>query len=470
MRLAAAVAGLVASLPLGSSGAGGAKPKPITGATVVAIQSWVQAVKTHTPGRADGPVVAVAALTYEAREELNAGMAIFLRALLTRTYNTGRNPAAKAIVDIGHGAGNPGANDYLKQAAILHADVAAYGDRFPVRPTGVAEAARSRTEQVQIGALGITRIERDEPVSPLLTNNRLILHDDGQVLGEVVASWNWPFARSLLDLVDAGPWEKLVPGEPRPKPATDPVVSAWYHATTAYMFAIGSYGDATPHLQHAADVLPDDAWVLFDRGCYAEILGLPLHQALLSERDIASQRADHRYGNTPQMWTPGSTPALRLPSTEKTNAEAERLYRRALEIDPSLVEARVRLGRLLDLRKRHEEAAAELKTALAGNPSGAVAYYAHLFAGRAAQAMGQTNEAARHYQDAAALFPDAQSALLASSQLALLGADVASALAPVQRLGARSAAFTADPWWQYHLGAGRDADDLLKALWASVAR
>ncbi len=98
------------------------------------------------------------------------------------------------------------------------------------------------------------------------------------------------------------------------------------------------------------------------------------------------------------------------------------------------------------------------------------AYYAHLFAGRAAQATGQTSEAARHYQDAAALFPDAQSALLASSQLALLGSDVAATLAPVERLGARSAVFTADPWWQYHLAAGRDADDLLKALWASVPR
>ena len=99
-----------------------------------------------------------------------------------------------------------------------------------------------------------------------------------------------------------------------------------------------------------------------------------------------------------------------------------------------------------------------------------VAYSAHLFAGRAAQATGQTSEAARRYQDAAALFPDAQSALLASSQLALLGADLPATLAIIQRLGPRSAVFTADPWWQYHLGAGRDADDLLKSLWARVPR
>ena len=306
------------------------------------------------------------------------------------------------------------------------------------------------------------------PIPPLLMADQLLLNRDGEVLGQVVSTWNWPFARSLLDLVSEGPVEKLAPAKPRPELAIDPFVSRWYHATTAYMFASGLYGEATSHLQHAAEVLPDDALVAFDRGCYAEILGLPMHQALLSERDIASRRTGHLYG--PTWTTPGSTPALRIPPAQETNAEAERLYRRALAIDPSLVEARVRLARLLDLRQRHNEAAAELKTALAGNPSAAVSYYAHLFAGRAAQATGQTSEAARHYQDAAALFPDAQSALLASSQLALLGSDVAATLAPVERLGARSAVFTADPWWQYHLAAGRDADDLLKALWASVPR
>ena len=79
----------------------------------------------------------------------------------------------------------------------------------------------------------------------------------------------------------------------------DPFVSAWYHAATAYMFATGSYGDVTPHLSQGAERLPDDAWMLFDRGCYAEILGLPMHQALVPERDTVGQRASgHSYGNS----------------------------------------------------------------------------------------------------------------------------------------------------------------------------
>jgi tetratricopeptide (TPR) repeat protein len=281
----------------------------------------------------------------------------------------------------------------------------------------------------------------------------------------VLATWNWPFARSLLDLLGVMPGQTSWKG--RTQRATDAFVSAWYHATTAYMFAEGLYGEATSQLHDASRVLPDDALALFDRGCYAEILGLPMHQALVPAPDV-NQRARNA-GSLP--WTtPSSRPELHIPAAQTTNAEAERLYRRALAIDPPLVEARVRLARLLDLRGRHAEAATELKTALSQKPSGAVAFYAHLFMGRALQALDQPDEAARHYQEALALFPDAQSAALASSQLALLRADMAASLAPVERLGAKSASFSADPWWQYHLAAGRDADALLKALWASVPR
>ena len=311
--------------------------------------------------------------------------------------------------------------------------------------------------------LGRTAIELEDSVPPLLTASRLVLHNDGQVLNEVVASWNWPFARRLLDLLGV---DKRRSGEPNRARVLDPFVGAWYHAATAYMFATGSYGDVTPHLDQGAERLPEDAWMLFDRGCYAEILGLPMHQVLVPERNTVGQRTSgHNYGNGQ-----GSSLSVRIPPAEKTNAEAERLFRRALSIDPSLVEARVRLARLLDLRNRHEEAAAELKTALAGNASPVVAFYAHLFAGRAAHSLDQSDVAAGHYHHALALFPDAQSALLASSQLALFRSNVAATLEPVQRLGTRSAVSTADPWWQYHLAAGRDADELLKVVRARVSR
>ena len=183
-----------------------------------------------------------------------------------------------------------------------------------------------------------------DTLPPLLRADRVLLDKDGQVVGEVVSTWNWPFARSLIDLLSAG---RRPRADGRPDVATNPFVSAWYHDATAYMFASGLYGDATPHLHHASLVLPNDPASLFDRACYAEILGLPIHQELVPDATV-DQRAQGQPGAPPAWKTPAWEPALRIPSADKTNAEAERLFRRALAIDPSLVEARVRLARLLD--------------------------------------------------------------------------------------------------------------------------
>lgn len=425
----------------------GQNPKPITGETVTVFESWMNAVKTHVPGQMDASVTTVAAFSYATREELNAAMPLLFRVLSRKGYDTEGNNAAGAIAAMAHAAGP----SFLKQAAVLHADVAAYSERLPVRATGSTRAAKPATEMA-VGRARPARLVQDIP--PLLIDDRLVISTDGQVIGEVVASWNWPFARSLVELLKG-----------------DPFMADWYHATAAYMFANELYGDATDHLGDAARVLADEARIAFDRGCYAEALGLPLLQSLLSDRDRVTQRAVAGQSGGGPGWTPPSSSAsLGIPTEERTNGDAERLFRRALSLDPSLAEARVRLARLLDLRKRHDEAMRELTVVLGGNASPAVTFYARLFAGRAAQALGRAREASQHYEAALALFPDAQSALLASSQLALIESDVATSIAPVERLGPRSAEITADPWWHYHHCSGRDADDLLRALWSTVPR
>ena len=426
---------LVAVLLLVMSGGGA---DPLTGAQAQAIKDWVTTVQDHTPGRRDAAAGRIATMTFEQRTELHAGMSLFLGAVQGKRVGS-RNSAEKLVLAYAHEVKvNPGADAFLKRAAVLHSDVAVQNRIDDAQPVESAADVPSR-----------------EPMPPLLSRQRHVLDKDGEILGEVTSDWNWPFARSLLDLI-------------YPKPADDPFVATWYHATSAFMLRQGLYAEASPHLARAAEVLPDDPLVLCDRGSYAEIQGLPVIQVLLSDQDLIDIRTRSQGRTSSLIRTPergGNNVNIPLPNL--TNDEAERLFRRVLRADPSLVEARVRLGRLLNERKRHEEAAAELDSALAAKPEGPVAFYAHLFAGRAAQGLGKIDEAAAHYKEAGALYPGAQSALLALSQAALLGADTAGAAEPIQRLeqlpvtgGARE-----DPWWKYHFAAGRDSDALLRAMW-----
>ena len=404
-------------------------------ATVAAVETWVAAVEKHVPGRRDAPVEMVSALTYEQRRELAAGMDFFLGSLLGKLGV----PTTAGEQLLAGWAGDArqvrGANAFLKRAAVLHADAA-----FKREIDKITDPAPAR----RLSGL---------PYSPILSQRSLIMNRDGEILGNTLADWNWTFARSLVALLS-------------PKPSDDPFVGTWYHATSAFMFQRGLYGEVLVHLESGTALLPDDARILFDRASYAEIQGLPRIQVLLSDADVLAMRTARSRSNT--VSTPAHLRRFGIPPEDETNDEAERLFQRALRADPSFVEARVRLARLMSVRKRHEEAASELATALAARPTGDVLFYAHLFAGRAAQGQGKSPEAAGHYQAAVLLFPGAQSAALARSQTALLESDVPAALESIQRLD--KSATARDPWWWYHMAAGRDADALLREMWAQVPK
>jgi tetratricopeptide (TPR) repeat protein len=435
MRRAAAAVLLGLSLT-GEPAARASAPDPITPAVALAVKSWAEAVRSHTPGRRDDATEHVATLTFGRRLELSPGMTLFLSALLGKRTIASTGSRKDIVGAALRARANPGTHAFLKRAAVLHADAAMQNELDDRTPAEI--------EVVPPGT----------PPSPLFSRHNLFLDHDGEIKGEIASDWNWPFARSLLDLIV-------------PRPADDPFVGTWYHATTAFMLSERLYGEVSSHLGHAAAVLDDDALILYDRGCFSEIQGMPVSQVLLSDEDLLALRA-HQAGNRPPVEASPVSMQLGVPPADVANEQAERLFRRALRADASLVEARVRLGRLLVERKRHEEALAELDTALAAKPESLVAFYAHLFAGRAAQGLGKIDEAAAHYKEAGALFPGAQSALLAQSQAALLGADVAGALEPIAHIDRSSSAL--DPWWLYHLAAGRDAEDILRDMWSKAAK
>jgi len=378
------------------------------------LYRWAKAVNRHVPGYPDDAVAEVARLTYGERQRLSPSHALFMRKLRDEIVPA-HNDVERDVLEFARGMRvEPGMSAFLKRAAVLHADAVVFGSRFPP-PFDDTPAGPP-----------------DDNMPPLLINDRITLTRDGQVVGNARVSWHLPFARSLLGVLLR---------DRRSRGDTE-FAGDWYHAVAAYLFSKGMYGDANRHLEQAARALPDDARMLFDRGSYAETFGLPIYQAVDDPR---------------------------VPSEDKTNGEAERLYRRALEADPSYVEARVRLARLLDQRGRHDEAAEEIEKALAARPSDVTGFYARLVAGRIATSRGRYDEALQRYREASAGYPAAQSAMLGASHAALMLADVPAAMKPLAQLD-REAVHGADPWQDYRLGAGRDATALLAALWEGAAQ
>lgn len=402
-------------------------------ASARALRRWAAAVAEHQPGSPDASAAFTASLTFAHRYALNPAMEFFLKALRGDVASS-RDAAQRQILDLALAVRrDPGVEPFIRRAAILHTDAALFANRLPI-PDDYAVAPEMTA-----------RPKRQAP-SALLSTRRAVMQADGRIIGQTSGDWNWPFARYLLDL--------LVPAASRLIAPDRDFVAAWYHAADAYLMASGNLAELRPQLQHAGMVLPDDPRILFDRACYSESFGLAYTQAL---RDDPTLRASREV-------------EIEIPSEESANGEAEQLFRRVLTVDAAYSEAGVRLARLLERSGRYEDAAAEAARALASPADRQVGYLAHLVAGRAASALGRSNEALEHYTAALTLFPDAQSALVGASQAALMRSDVAASIAFAQRLGERSREPSADPWWSYRLGAGRDAAALIKALWTRMKK
>lgn len=158
----------------------------------------------------------------------------------------------------------------------------------------------------------------------------------------------------------------------------------------------------------------------------------------------------------------------RVEATDKTTqnrylAHAERQLRRAVELDRTSVEARLRLGRVLELRGDRTAARELLMSVTAAAAANRTQrYLAALFLARLEKEEGDVNAAQVSYSRALEIFPGAQSARLGLSELR-------------HRAGNRTAATEMlappfgepgvwDPWFGYTYGESWRLDKLLAAL------
>jgi tetratricopeptide (TPR) repeat protein len=242
-------------------------------------------------------------------------------------------------------------------------------------------------------------------------------------------------------------------------------VVAWYRTVSAALTSVYNLADLEPHVKRSLARFPDDPGILFDAGGFHEAYASPLTQVPLSEeaeRDRPSQQMTGRQ-------TTGTVMVLIKQSPNALLDEAQKLFRRATEQDPTLVEARVRLGRVLLARGRAAAAVPELERAVALEADETAKYYAWMFFGAALAETGKAVEAMRAFRSAAALFPYAPSPQLAISQVAAEQGNRTLAREALERVLApdrRQDHF--DPWWIYLRGNGRNYESVGEVFAARI--
>ena len=147
--------------------------------------------------------------------------------------------------------------------------------------------------------------------------------------------------------------------------------------------------------------------------------------------------------------------------------DAERDYRQALVISPALVEARLRLARVLALRK--DEESTGIFEQIGDGIEAPYQYLARLFEGELLEHAGKLSDAERQYSVAVAIIPESQSAFLALAHVRhAQGARAQSAQDVRVTTGAKGVPDTADPWFWYSRGTAWRGpvylDDLRKMI------
>ena len=244
---------------------------------------------------------------------------------------------------------------------------------------------------------------------------------DGRWLGIRYISLHWQLGRSLLDGVF-------------PDPAADPGVRDWYHTLSTDLLRMRQFAAAADHFARARQMYPSDPDILFASGVLHERFGSTALQAAAESINESNR----------------TSPSVSSSRGELTRAE--RFFRDSLMYRPDHIEARVRHGRVLDDLDRHDEAAEELRRAIADGAAGELLYLAQLFLGRAEEARGHRDESRAAFERASALYPNAQSPRLALSQIARRSGDRAAAQRELQFISKLpdDERRREDPWWLYY--------------------
>ena len=377
--------------------AGPASAQPARPPWLTRLSSYLEAVNEHRPGTLD---VAARLTAFMGEGDLDEVRTDFLALVAICKRELGRS---------------------VRTAPIVYREtVIPYPDLRQLLGLSDDEAAKGNANRV-LQRAAIFHADVAMLVIPLLPGRvgcsarATLLVKDGTSVGSGCVGIHWTHGRLLLDAV-------------RPDPGKDPVARLWYLATITYLLEIGDFANADPQIARARLLFPDDPAILFEHGFYHEGFAAPFIQTAALESGADTRGAKIHLD------------------------EAEDLYRRAVKGHPTLVEARVHRGFVLGLLGQHRDAAEELRLAAPAAAEPQLRYYAELFLGHAEESLGNRGVAREHYAQASALYPGAQSPLLALALVARQFGDRAGAQDAMRRLLALSRTRTgeSDPWWRYY--------------------
>lgn len=380
------------------------------------LEQWVTAVERHVPGEVDGSLAGAAGWSGDELRTLWVGTQVLLEVVVSparsrfgiprMAFDPERRLRGQERMSVSVPADDRelldplaerirqrGLNAVLRRAALLHTDV-------------VTQAADLAAQAGATSAWGPLRWSIGDGTG---------LATEGQNL-------HWEMARMTMARVT-------------PDPRRDSFVRDWYRATVATEQA-AEYFDSL-QLGEGLRLFPEDPELLLLKGAEREAMASPMFQAFA--RSVGNSRV-----------------MTGIASADRELGSATDFYRRAVQANPQLAPARVRLGHVLVLQNRCDEAVRELQTALAADLDPLHQYFALLFLGAAREGLGQTDGAVEAFEQAATRYEGARVPHLAIARIAREHGDRAGvteglerALAPVTQDAA------IDPWWLYHSAQGR---------------
>jgi len=229
---------------------------------------------------------------------------------------------------------------------------------------------------------------------------------DGRAVGGGSATYHWDFARALLARLPAGA-------------ERTEIARQFYRTTGAILQQWSAHTELDAHLTAGQRLLDDDPVLLLYQGTRHQIYAHPRAQAAFDER---RRQAGARRGQPMGVFIQDQRSVI------LQRISAEQRFRRALEIDPALHEARIRLAHILVDRGRYTEALEQLNRVAAQEISPMLGFYLHLVKGRAERTLGRLDAARASFESARTIVPAAQAPRLALSEVSLALGDHAAAL------------------------------------------